>query len=53
MDARVQSAAEQAAETARQERQRLKRERLLEIWNRHEEQRVRQYQRKLPQYPAD
>ena len=44
--ARAQSVAEQAAEMARQERQCLKRERLLEIWNRREEQRVRHYQRR-------
>ncbi|WP_395142485.1 hypothetical protein [Armatimonas sp.] len=55
VEARTQSATEQAAEAARQERQRLKREHLLEIWNRREEQRIRQYQKQLTrsEHPAD
>ncbi|MCX6366661.1 MAG: hypothetical protein NTX57_08125 [Armatimonadetes bacterium] len=52
VEVRAQSAAEQAAERERRERQRAKEERLAEVWNRREQQRVRQYQKKLSR-PAD
>ena len=55
LEARAQSVSEQAAEQARQERPRLKRARLLGVWNRREEQGIRQFQRKLSrsEHPAD
>ncbi|MBB6053253.1 hypothetical protein [Armatimonas rosea] len=52
VEARAQSAAEQAAASERYERQRAKEQRLAEVWDRREQQRVRQYQKKLSR-PAD
>ncbi|WP_309708116.1 hypothetical protein [Armatimonas sp.] len=52
VEARALSVAEQAAESERRERQRAKEERLAEVWDRREQQRVRQYQKKLSR-PAD